>query len=56
MLLTAWRTRACNERLEKLLSMPDEKKRQGLVHSWSATCLLPEAAPRLRAGYRLLAG
>ena len=42
MLLTACENQSVYERLEKLLSMPDEK-RQGLVHSWVNDLLVAEA-------------
>ena len=42
MLLTACENQSVYGRLEKLLSMPDEK-RQGLVHSWVSDLLVAEA-------------
>jgi len=42
MLLTACDNQSVYERLENLLSMPDDK-RQGLVHTWVTDLLIAEA-------------
>jgi hypothetical protein len=44
MLLAACADRKVNDSLEKLLSMPDEK-RQASVHAWVSDLLIAEAPP-----------